>query len=575
MWHDSEDRIQKAIERFEEADVGTAWRMLRNLEKRGVESPRLDLYLGHCHLELDRPEAAVRRYRRAARLGPRRGEPWVGLGLAFGRLGRVRKACSALRRAIRLAPELEEAHCQLVHCYVLLGEMDRALAAARRVEALDPTCPHVHRHLAIGHFIAGRYTESLASWRRVEARDPDHPDAATGIGRCLFRLRRSTEARASFQRALARDPRDVGASLGLGDLAADDRRFDDAVEHYRVAVELEPDDSETRCRLAQALLDIGQPAAALASLAHDSSVSSVPGAKVSRRAEDGVDSGDGVESTLAFEQSIATASIQARALKALGRRSTGLALLRATVAATPSSAEASCALGEYLLDEGHARAAVAPLRRAHRLDPSTPTAARLLARALGRAGRRKEAVAVVASASRRHPRDPEVHLDVAAALLARERPAAAERALLRGLSWHPDGADLWAALAEIALVAGRVPEARGRLRAALRRDRRHPRALSLLTTWLVGQEQWVRAAHAARAATRVVEGRDPAVRSLGLALLRLGRPREALAPLRRFVLAAPEDVLGYELLADALAATGDHDGALAQRRLAAAVERAA
>ena len=51
--------------------------------------------------------------------------------------------------------------------------------------------------------------------------------------------------------------------------------------------------------------------------------------------------------------------------------------------------------------------------------------------------------------------------------------------------------------------------------------------------------------------------------------------RESLAPLRRYVLAAPEDALGYELLAQALDATGDPAGALAQRRLAAAVHRAA
>lgn len=559
MWHDPEDRLQKAIERFEEADFETAWRMLRGLERKGVESPRLELYLGHCHLEFDRPEAAVRRYRRAARLGPRRGEPWVGLGLAFGRLGRLRKACSALRRAVRLSPELEEAHCQLVHCHVLLGEMDRALAVARRVEALDPTCPHVHRHLAIGHFLAARYVESLASWRRVEARDPDHADAATGIGRCLARLRRGTEARASFQRALVRDPSDVGARLGLGDLAADDRKFEDAVEHYRAAVAIDPVDPDPRERLAEALLDAGHPAAALESLADSPAAAEHTGT---------------ADSALSVP-SVTTAALEARALRALGRRSTGLARLRGLASSAPSSAEAWCVLGEYLLEEGHARAAIAPLRRAHRLDSSAPTAARLLARALGRAGRRKEAVSTVASASRRHPRDPQVHLDVAAALLARERPAAAERALLRGLSWNPDGADLWAALAEIAITGGRVPEARGRLRAALRRDRRHPRALSLLVTWLVDAGQWTRAAHAARAAARVVEDRDPAVRLLGLALLRLGRPREAMAPLRRYVLAAPEDAQGYELLADALEGSGDHDGALAQRRLAAAVTRAA
>lgn len=552
MWHDPDDRLQKAIERFEEDDIETAWKMLRGLERKGVESARLELYLGHCHLELDRPEAAIRRYRRALRSNPRRGEPWVGLGLAFGRLGRLRRACSAFRRAVRLAPELEEAHCQLVHGYVLLGEMDRALAAARRVEALDPTCPHVHRHLAIGHFVAGRYGEALASWRRVEARDPDHPDAATGIGRCLARLRRTGEARASFQRALSRDPRDAGARMGLGDLAADDRRAEEAIEHYRAALEADPADPDARERLAEALLEAGQPESALETLV---------------RASSGADDGEGATPSII--------AIEARALRDLGRRATALALLRSTAEASPASAEAWCSLGEFLLEEGRARAAIAPLRRALRLDGETPTPARLLARALGRVGRRKEAVSVVASAGRRHPRDPQVHLDVAAALLARERPAAAERALLRGLSWQPDGADLWTALAEIAQAGGRFPEARGRLRAALRRDRRHPRALSLLVGWLVERKQWRRAANAGRAATRVVAAGDSAVRGLGFALLRLGRPREAIAPLRRYVLAVPEDADGYRLLAEALDSIGDPEGAAAQRRLANAVASAA
>ena len=554
MWHDPDDRLQKAIERFEEDDIETAWRMLRGLERKGVESPRLELYLGHCHLELDRPEAAdpplparrsgsrpaARRAMGRARAGVRPTRP-----PAPGLLGVPASGAAGARASRRRTANSSTATC-------CSGRWIGPSRAARRVEALDPTCPHVHRHLAIGHFVAGRYGEALASWRRVEARDPDHPDAATGIGRCLARLRRTGEARASFQRALARDPRDAGARLGLGDLAADDRRAEEAIEHYRAALEADPADPDARERLAEALLEAGQPESALETLV---------------RASSGADDGEGATPSII--------AIEARALRDLGRRATALALLRSTAEASPASAEAWCSLGEFLLEEGRARAAIAPLRRALRLDGETPTPARLLARALGRVGRRKEAVSVVASAGRRHPRDPQVHLDVAAALLARERPAAAERALLRGLSWQPDGADLWTALAEIAQAGGRFPEARGRLRAALRRDRRHPRALSLLVGWLVERKQWRRAANAGRAATRVVAAGDSAVRGLGFALLRLGRPREAIAPLRRYVLAVPEDADGYRLLAEALDSIGDPEGAAAQRRLANAVASAA
>src|SRR5262245_34897465 len=109
MWHDPDDRISRAIRRFEDDDVATARRMLRALERQGVESPRIELYLGHCHLEDGNPDAALRRYRRASGLAPRRAEPWIGMGLAYGRLGRLRRARSAFRRAARLDPQLEEA----------------------------------------------------------------------------------------------------------------------------------------------------------------------------------------------------------------------------------------------------------------------------------------------------------------------------------------------------------------------------------------------------------------------------------------------------------------------------------
>ena len=60
-------------------------------------------------------------------------------------------------------------------------------------------------------------------------------------------------------------------------------------------------------------------------------------------------------------------------------------------------------------------------------------------------------------------------------------------------------------------------------------------------------------------------------RERAVSLLRLGRPLEALLPLRRYVLAAPGDPEGYRLLGLALEAHGDTDAAGSQRRLATLV----
>jgi predicted Zn-dependent protease len=245
------------------------------------------------------------------------------------------------------------------------------------------------------------------------------------------------------------------------------------------------------------------------------------------------------------------ASLEARALAALGRRARGAAVLRRLVERAPAAADGWRSLGEFLLAARRTRSAARALRRAMRLDPSVPETARLLARALARAGRRKEAVAVLARAARHHPLDEEVHVDVAAAHVARGRATVGERALLRGLSWSPESAPLWAACAEMALDDGRLGEARERLRSALRRDPRDPAALACLVRWLIAREQWTRAVHAARAAGRVLPASHPVGRDLGLSLLRAGRPAEAILALRRFVLSHPGDPAAYRYLADA------------------------
>ncbi len=99
--------------------------MLRALERQGVISPRIDLYLGHCHLDEDRPGRRCGATGAASPSAPREASAWVGIALCHGRLGRLDRALEALRHAATLDPEREEIHCHLVHCYALPGDVPR------------------------------------------------------------------------------------------------------------------------------------------------------------------------------------------------------------------------------------------------------------------------------------------------------------------------------------------------------------------------------------------------------------------------------------------------------------------
>lgn len=74
---------------------------------------------------------------------------------------------------------------------------------------------------------------------------------------------------------------------------------------------------------------------------------------------------------------------------------------------------------------------------------------------------------------------------------------------------------------------------------------------------------------------RLLPESDLAWRDAGTALVRGGAFGEALAPLRRYVLANPSDPLGFELLAEAMEGLGNLEGAASQQRIAATVRRLA
>ncbi len=545
MWHDSDRRLAKAVQRFEEGDHAAARAMLRSLDRRGIISPRIDLYLGHCHFEDDQVPAAMRRYRRSAALSPSNPAPWVGLGLCYARLGHLDRAVRSLHAALARDPDLEEAHCHLTQCHALRGDLREAEFHAAKALELDPSCPQVHRHLALAYLLHGRLEAALDAWLRVRAIDPHYPELDIGLARTFAMLGRRSEARAAYHRALGGSFA-ADAAFGLGELAYTDGRREEAIAHYRSAVRRQPDFTEARTRWAEAVLRAGRPARALEVLD--------PVLVEPDPDEDAV-------------------RLAAAAERLLGKPRRGVVRLRGRLALEPGRAAWWHGLADHLLEAGRPRAAarVAAARRAS--VPGDVENVRLLARALGRSGRRRMAIREIARAVHRAPRELELQLDLAAALLAAHRDAAAERALLRALSHLPEAAELWASLAELAYEDGRLAIAYARVRAALRRDRRHGLALGLLVRIHFARGEARRAANAGRAAQRILPPDAEARRDHGRALLALGRIGPALIELRRYVLAAPEDAEGCLALADALAAMGDADGARRQRHLARVLGR--
>jgi tetratricopeptide (TPR) repeat protein len=238
------------------------------------------------------------------------------------------------------------------------------------------------------------------------------------------------------------------------------------------------------------------------------------------------------------------------ALVADGRYAEAVASFRAVVARDPLLIDPArtedLARGIASLREGQLAAAIAHLEAAVTASPVSAEAHRLLGTAYHLAGRPAECLDRLGTAIRLAPADERARLALARALLAGGRLEEAEATLRETIAVLPASAEARWALAQLYVQRGRGPEAIAELEA--------------LSTFPVlagrGQLGWLLADLHSRhqhqdfdAMTRALSGRvrrdlnSPVVhKEFGLAHLKRGDRRQALAELLMTALVAPEDV---------------------------------
>lgn len=94
-------------------------------------------------LEAGRPEEAVRRFQKAARLVPRNANTWNALGVAYQRSGRLREASDAYRRALAIRPGVRYAATNLAALEERMRRRRLAQALRRENEAIRNLEHHI------------------------------------------------------------------------------------------------------------------------------------------------------------------------------------------------------------------------------------------------------------------------------------------------------------------------------------------------------------------------------------------------------------------------------------------------
>ena len=256
------------------SDQGEALQSFARASRIRDDHPPLFVYMGSCHLLLERFDEAAFAFERAleldgdfyrARMGlakvalawdqPRRARELLETSLAQGAAeGEVHWLLAEASRRMG-DPEAALTHLQLARPLRLVEPVSDSLRVAlRRQEGL--TLPLIQERT--DHLIRqGRAAEAIAEWERVRREEPDSPEVLARVGRARALSGRLDEAVSAYRGALELDPAHLASRRLLGDALLQQGQLGPARETYEGALELDPAHARTRYKLGSLLLLAG------------------------------------------------------------------------------------------------------------------------------------------------------------------------------------------------------------------------------------------------------------------------------------------------------------------------------
>lgn len=150
--------------------------------------------------------AALRWFRRGARVKASYGPAWVGQGKALARLGAWEEAAAAFREAATRTPLDADVWTGMADVQERLGHLEEALEAWERALRADPHREAAWLRRGLALHALGRYADALACYEHVLLRRPECTAALNNKGAALLRLGRPEEALDVFEEALFHEP---------------------------------------------------------------------------------------------------------------------------------------------------------------------------------------------------------------------------------------------------------------------------------------------------------------------------------------------------------------------------------
>jgi tetratricopeptide (TPR) repeat protein len=213
-------------------------------------------------------DAAIRRYRwlveKAAIAGKLQplSRAHADLGDAYACADQTVKALRQFKRAIHICPKRAESHFALAEVHLRRGKIMAALNEYRWAIELSPYNPFYHYRLGAALSDAGFDGEAVAELEVAVEMAPEDPFYHFWLADLYLMVGRLDDATAEMQQASMFSPRDSYYNLRLAVLYLLGAHPDDAVEALRRAVQLDPGPLH-HCILADVHMHLGNNDAAM------------------------------------------------------------------------------------------------------------------------------------------------------------------------------------------------------------------------------------------------------------------------------------------------------------------------
>ncbi|MEK7768074.1 MAG: tetratricopeptide repeat protein, partial [bacterium] len=435
-----------------------------------------------------------------------------------------------------------------------LGRYDDALKALDRARAIGPRDYETLTNFGFVYGEMDRLTESAEEFRKACESKPASAEARNNLGRALLRLKRPDEAEAALQEARRLDPKLATPIFNLGLIEEERKHLAAAEARYREALAADPGLAEGWFRLGNLALARSQEPG------HESDTA---------WSESGVR--QAVES---YGRAVAVNPVYNEArynlaltLMQLRRLDEAAKHVRILIANDPKSPGGQFLLGTVEAQRGRAEAAEKAYRTALKLDPKHLECRLRLASLQFQTGKAAAAAASYREVLKQDESNVEAHYLLGLVLFRQGELIPARKELERTLELKPDHLDAMNNAANICLRMRNIKDASAFVGRAVDADPAYlpifrtaelvyaqsggvevtgsPRAVGILTHYLVGFRNFARDPAASEKAFRAIIAAEPRCAAgrlkLGVLLVITKREREGIAELEEARKLVPAD----------------------------------